>query len=175
LFKESTMTAFIKEFGRSVGPIRMEDGVRYRYVDPKALAAERNSAWVGFGGLLFMGAMFGFFGVISYGKSDLATQWFCWGLAGACALGGLACLLWLKKEREDKASVNDVVWTIGDRLYVERAGRVAEFPTPAVLTKTIRKDRHGHVFMSWHEVYANDRGRYRLDRRYLWPEGKEIV
>jgi hypothetical protein len=168
------LAAFWAEFGKDIGPIQMEDGVRYRYVDPKALRSHRTGAWPLFGMLLFCAVLFGiapFFAAKKPGPDALAVLV---PLDGCLVLGALASLLLLKKERRDKASVLDVVWTEQDKLFVERNGHVAIFPSKPLQVRKLTKDSRAYGFMVWHEVYGHGQGTYRLDRRYLWPEDRPL-
>jgi hypothetical protein len=165
-----TVDEFWSVFGKNLGPIQMEDGVKYRYLDPKALASQRKVAWSLFGSLAFMTVLItGCVALLPPETAQPEAQRSAWIVCAVLAIATPLPLLFLKRERAQLALLQDTVWTEGDRLFVQRRDLVQSFSTTPISTKAQKKNQNSHFFLSSFEEFKNEAGTYRLDRRYLWP------
>jgi hypothetical protein len=150
----------------------MEDGVKYRYLDPKALASQRKVAWPLTGVLALMTVLItGGVASLPPETAQSESQWTGWLVCACFAIATPTPLFLLKRERAEHALLQDTVWTEGDRLFVQRGTFVQSFPSTPVRTQAPKQNQNRHMFLSGFEEFRNENGTYRLDRRFLWPVG----
>jgi hypothetical protein len=153
---------YVRSQLRTVPAVEIEPGKRYKYLDPERLKGHIGAGWalVLFGGLFLAVSLF---------PSADAGDGAIW-IIRAFALGLiLAPIGVIRRDRALARSLGYVYWVEGGRLHVSNGGRVESFAVVPVRTVRGKPEAKVPKFMVWWEEYENERGRIRLDRRFLWP------
>jgi hypothetical protein len=153
---------YVRSHLRAVPAVEFEEGKTYKYLDPERLKGHIGVGWaiVFCGGLLL---------VVTLLPSEDAGDAVLW-ITRAFAIG--LCLAAIPSIRRDRAlarSLGFVYGIEGGRLQVSNGAQTESFAATPV--RTAKRLPEGRVpkFMVWWEEYANERGRIRIDRRFLWP------
>jgi hypothetical protein len=153
---------YVRSHLRAVPAVELEEGKTYKYLDPERLKGHICAGWA----LVFCGVLLFAVSFIPSNNPDLLALWIIRGGALALALGSIPSI------RRDSAlarSLKHTYWLEGGRLLVSNGAQTESFSATPIRTAKGKPEGRAPKFMVWWEEFENERGRIRLDRRFLWP------
>ncbi len=153
---------YVRSHLRAVPAVEIEPGKKYKYLDPERLKGHIGVGWA----IVFCGALL--FAVTLLPSED-AGDVAIW-IIRAFALGlMLAPIGVIRRDRALARSLGHVYWFEGGRLHVSNGDRIESFAVVPVRAVRGKPKAKVPKYMVWWEEYENERGRIRIDRRFLWP------
>lgn len=146
-----------------VPAVEMVEGKKYRYLDPRRLKEHRQN---GIGIAIALGFFFAVTWIPPANPEDFKVMWI---VRGAMFLLMFVPIKLIQSDKRMRDTLTDTFWIDGGRLYTQRGARVASFSSVPVRTAKGDPEDGMSKFMAWWEEYENECGKYRLDRRFLWP------
>lgn len=155
---------FLDESARPLPPVDLIEGVKYTYIDRKALLQTQSQSqafWIGAIELVLLSGMFFIIPEIR----SLPGGLFFLALSLACAWGVFKLS---SREKFAKLWLGDTVWIEGETLHLSHDGQEHSYPNRAIVLGK-HWESCSPTYMAWYETYSNGASTFPLDRRYLTP------